>query len=93
MTDHRMTWDEMVKKFPDQWVVVKDAEMSGPDILSGIVVAVMPDDQITAFRLSNTRRDYEFCRTTEGEFDGVIDSDISIAINESMRKGSITVLR
>ena len=81
MADERMTWNEMVKKYPDQWVVVEDAEMNGPDILSGIVVTVMPDDKITDYRLKNTRHDYEFCRTTEGDFDGIIDSDISIAIN------------
>ena len=30
----RMTWDEMVEKYPDRWVVVKDAVMDGPDVLS-----------------------------------------------------------
>ena len=81
MTENRMTWDDMVRQYPNQWVVVRDAEMSGPDILSGILVAVMPDDEITGYRLNNTRHDYEFCRTTEGAFDGIIDSDISIAVN------------
>ncbi len=79
--ERRMTWQEMVEAYPDQWVVVEDAEMDGPDILSGIIVAVLPDDEIMGYRLRNTRRDLEFCRTTEGEFDGIIDSDISIAVN------------
>ena len=33
--ENRMTWEEMAKKYPDQWVVVKDAVMDGPDIVSG----------------------------------------------------------
>lgn len=33
MTNNRVTWDDMVKEYPDKWVVVKDAEMNGPDIL------------------------------------------------------------
>ena len=81
MSDNRITWDEMVRKHPDKWVVVKDAKMNGPDIISGVVVAVLSDDEITDYRLKNTRHDYEFCRTTEGEFDGIIDSDISIAVD------------
>lgn len=55
--------------------------MCGPDILSGVVVADVPDNKILEYRLKNNRHDLEFCRTTEGEFDGVIDTDISIAIN------------
>ena len=81
MTNNRQTWDEMVKRYPDRWVVVKDAEMSGPDILSGIVVDVLSDDEVIEYRLNNNMHDLEFCRTTEGEFDGIIDSDISIAVN------------
>lgn len=25
----RMFWDEMVKEYPNRWVVIKDAEMEG----------------------------------------------------------------
>ena len=25
----RITWEEMVKRYPDQWVVLEDAEMDG----------------------------------------------------------------
>ena len=81
MTNQKMSWDEMVKKYPNQWVVVKDADMNGPDIVSGIIVAAMSDDKITDYRLKNSNHNLEFCRTTEGEFDGIIDSDISIAVN------------
>ncbi len=30
----RLTWDEMVRAYPDMWVVVRDAEMDGPDNIS-----------------------------------------------------------
>ena len=81
MADDRLTWEEMVKKYPDRWVVVKNAEMSGPDILSGILVDALSDDEIMEYRFNNKRHDLEFCRTTEGDFDGIIDSDISISVN------------
>ena len=55
--------------------------MCGPDSLSGIIVAVVSDEKILEYRLKNDRHDLEFCRTTEGEFDGSIDTDISVAVN------------
>ena len=39
----RLSWDEMVKQYPDLWVAVKDAEMDGADIMSGEVVAAQPE--------------------------------------------------
>ena len=33
----RMTWDEITRAYPDQWVGIVDAEMDGPDVVSGIV--------------------------------------------------------
>ena len=63
MTNNRVTWEEMVKKYPDKWVV-KDAEMNGSDIMSGVIVAAMTDDEITEYRLNNSDYDLEFCRTT-----------------------------
>ena len=57
MTNDRQTWDEMVKQYPDRWVVVKDAEMSGPDILSGVIVDVISDKEIIEYRLKNNSHD------------------------------------
>ena len=45
----RMSWDEMVKEYPDRWVVIKNAEMNGPGIVSGIIVTVKTDDEIMRF--------------------------------------------
>ena len=35
--DRRMTWEEMVAEYPDQWIGVVDAEVEGSNIRSGIV--------------------------------------------------------
>ena len=79
--ERRMTWDEMVEKYPDQWVVVKDAEMSGPDVLSGILVAVKSDDEIGPYEIQNLGRGYKFRRTTEGFLNGITGSSIVISVD------------
>ena len=77
----RMSWDEMVKEYPDRWVVIKDAEMDGPDIISGIIVTVKSDDDIMRFRIDNQKKGYKFYRTSEGDFYGITDADISISVD------------
>ena len=79
----RLSWDEMVSKYPDQWVAVKDAEMDGADIISGIVVAAMPDREMRQFRMKNRKSGFVFRRTTDGDFDGFIDSDFRITVNQA----------
>ncbi len=77
----RMTWEEMVSNYPDRWVVLKDTEKDGPDVVSGILVAVKTDDEIIPFENANLTKGYEFWRTTEGDFYGIVDSDIRISVN------------
>ena len=81
MADTKMTWDEMVQEYPEQWVAVKDAEMDGPDIVSGILVAAKTDDDIIPFRIAHFDDDLIYRRTTEGEFHGIIDADFIISVN------------
>ena len=76
-----MTWEEMVKKYPDQWVVIENAVMDGADIVSGTVVDVKSDDDIIPFRVNNQKKGYKFYRTTEGDFYGIIDADFSISVD------------
>lgn len=76
----RMTWSEMVKAYPDMWVVVTNAVMDGPDIVSGDVVTVKSDDDIGAFRIAN-RKKYVYRRTTEGFFNGITGSSIVISVD------------
>ncbi|MBQ9550259.1 MAG: hypothetical protein IJU87_05545 [Lachnospiraceae bacterium] len=77
----RMTWEEMVSNYPDRWVVLKDTDKDGPDVLSGVLVAVKTDDEIIPFENDNLTKGYEFWRTTEGDFYGIVDSDIRISVN------------
>ena len=83
LTMPRLTWDEIEKQYPDQWVAIKDAEMDGADIISGEVVAAMPDREMRKFRISHFDSGYVFTRTSDGDFDGYIDSDIRIAVDQS----------
>ena len=64
--NRRMTWDEMVREYPDRWVVVEDAEKNGPDVLSGKLVAVITDEEIGDYQADNLRKGYDFRRTTSG---------------------------
>ena len=79
--NRRMTWEDMVREHPDQWVVVKDAEKHGPDIISGILVDVKSDADIGAYRVKNSHSGYVFRRTTEEFFNGVTGSDVVISVN------------
>ena len=58
--------------------------MNGPDVASGTIVAVLTDEEIIPYRLSNQKKGYRFYRTTEGDFYGIIDADFSTAINSSI---------
>lgn len=70
----RLTWDEMVQRYPDQWIAVKNAEMNGADIISGEVVAALPDTEMRKFRMSNSNSGYIFRRTSDGNFPTIITS-------------------
>ena len=77
----RLSWDEMVKRYPERWVVVDSAEKDGPDVLSGVLVAVKTDDEIGDYQAENFRKGYDFVRTTEGAFNGITGSDIVISVD------------
>ena len=77
----RLTWDEIVSAYPDQWVAVKDAEMDGADIIAGEVVAAKTDRAMRKFRILNRQAGLVFRRTSDGEFNGFINSDVKITVN------------
>ena len=81
MTETKMSWDEMVEKYPNQWVVVKDATMDGPDVLSGTLVAVKNDDEIGKYEVDHLDMGYKFRRTTEGFWNGITGSSIVISVD------------
>ena len=81
IAERRMSWSEMVNNYPDQWVAVRDAEMNGPDIVSGILVAVKSDDEIEDFQLQHFDDGLRYRRTTEGFFNGITGSSVVISVD------------
>ncbi len=79
--EKRVTWQEMVDNYPDMWVVVRDAEMDGPDIISGILVDVKSDNDIGDYRIKNHNRGLKYRRTTEGFWNGITGSSIVISVD------------
>ncbi|MBI4864646.1 MAG: hypothetical protein HY815_30980 [Candidatus Riflebacteria bacterium] len=45
--DEKLTWEEIKKKYPDEWVILLDYEddPAGADVLSGIVFAHSSDER------------------------------------------------
>lgn len=39
----KMTWDEMIKAYPDEWVALADYELDGAIDITGTVIAHNPD--------------------------------------------------
>lgn len=47
------TWKELVKQFPDKWVVVEDAELTNAGFIkSGKLIGVCDDTEIDEFVVS-----------------------------------------
>lgn len=81
LTEHnRMTWDEIVEKYPDLWVSVRDAEMNGPDIVSGIIEETISDEAVGDYKADHWGDDLVIRRTTEGEWLGPISADFIIEV-------------
>lgn len=73
----RMTWDEMVEKYPDKWVVLTDVKFEDEghaDVESAVVVQVLSDDEESIVHLRNDSQgiNYLYRRTTE--YLGFIDA-------------------
>ncbi len=80
MTAKRMTWEEMVKTYPDMWVAVANPVMDGdsPDILEGDVVATVSDDDIGDYEVDHIGEGLKYCRTTDSGWNGMFYADFSI---------------
>lgn len=48
----RLTWEEIVKKYPERWVVSDDVKKDGATIISGVVVNVCSDEDIDSYFLT-----------------------------------------
>lgn len=70
-----MTWDEMVKRYPAQWVFVEITKGDDANIEKGIVRAVSEDDSLAeAWKYCASQGwDFTYKRTTVEPFMGIVD--------------------
>ena len=61
-----MQWDEIVSKYPDKWIAFSNATFSRSDIQSGVIYAILDDDDVTDFYDSHFDNIVYLTRTTEG---------------------------
>lgn len=73
-----MTWDEMTHKYPSMWVVIREAVMDGPDVISGDVIAAISDDDICEYEDKHFKDGYLFRRTADGDWNGTFRADFDI---------------
>ena len=73
-----VTWTYMAEKYPNMWIAIKDAKMDGPDVVSGIIYAVMPDDEIIDYEDEHGDEGLIFRRTKGGVSNGLIRANFII---------------
>ena len=74
----RMTWEEMVEKYPDMWVSIRDAEMDGPDVVAGMLDSAISDEEIGDYEADHWGDGLICRRTTEGGWLGPISAGFTI---------------
>ena len=69
-TTERLTWKEIQKKYPDQWVALSEVEYvdnDGCNVESAVVICGMQDDEYISCRLDflHLGKDYRYKRTED----------------------------
>lgn len=82
-SNERLTWAEIVEKYPHKWVGVADAELEGGNIRSGIVKYV-DDSDTEIFERQIKFGDVETEYTTPDDFCGVLNSGL-VLLPEGMK--------
>lgn len=41
----RMTWDDIIKQYPDKWVAFSSYNGWGPDVDDGVIEVVLSDEE------------------------------------------------
>ena len=77
----RESWDAIVKKYPDKWVVLKNVSFIGSDIDSAEIVCVIDDSDVFDYQDEHLDDNFTFRRTTEGIINGPISANFSIELN------------
>lgn len=68
----RYEWNELVSKYPDKWLVLKDCEMHKGDIVSAVLVKVLGNKEIDDYMAQNIGNGYRYRRTSEETFGGLV---------------------
>ncbi len=83
-----MTWDEMVREYPEKWVFVEITKGDEADIKEGIVRAVSEDGKLAeAWEYCMVHGwDCMYSRTTVDPFIGIVDGVNFNIISEVMKR-------
>ena len=81
------SWKDIVDKYPAMWVVFDKAELKHGKIQSGSIMAILPDEEIIAFRDTHLREVKLSLRTTETVMMN-IDLDAMLASRNRGSEGS-----
>ena len=72
----RMTWDDIVKQYPDKWVALSSYNGWGPDVDDGIIEVVLSDDEYPDYRVAHIDDGWFYKRTTDNvDFGGFISGE------------------
>lgn len=78
------TWNELIDKFPDKWVIVENPELTEAGFIrSGKLIGVCDDTEIDDFVISCYRenRNISYERTTEESGVGIVNvEDFNYAV-------------
>lgn len=77
----RYKWCDLVQKYPGKWLVLEDCTYNGASIEDCILVAVLDDSEVFEHERKNVDKDYQYERTTDGHYSGVINlenADITV---------------
>ena len=61
----KIQWSELEQKYPAKWIIFKNAEWDGSDVVSGTVSAVLSDDQLQDYLEQHYDEIAYYSRTTE----------------------------
>lgn len=61
----RMTWDDIIKQYPDKWVAFSSYNGWGPDVDDGVVEVVLSDEEYIEHRIAHIRDGWFYKYTTD----------------------------
>lgn len=75
--EKRLTLNELKEKYPAKWVFLKNAEMDGPNIISGEVICVCDDEEYSSKWIELIKSGIKFnkLRTTHEMYGGIINAE------------------